>query len=80
MYSRVKFCAESEFSVYFKLQIQESGQKHDFWVQNMRLEFSRFQKFKKIFLKNELFLRDPHKISEPVASPENWKPTRTLIT
>ena len=71
MYSRVKFCAESEFSVYFKLQILESGQKHDFWVQNMRLEFSRFQKFKKIFLKNELFLRDPHKISETQVSAEN---------
>ena len=71
MYSRVEFCAESEFSVYFKHGMQESGQKHDFWVQNMGSEFSRFPKFKKLFLKNELFLRDPHKISEPVASPEN---------
>ena len=71
MYSRVKFCAESEFSVYFKLQMQERGQNHVFWVQNMRSEFSGFQRLKKIFLKNELFLRDPHKISEAVASSEN---------
>ena len=36
--------------------------------QNMSSEFSRFPKFKKLFLKNELFLRDPHKISETVVS------------